>query len=47
MAADLILNYDVTDPDRLLVYREAAAPTLIGPGRGELVASTPQTTHLP
>ncbi|MGK4578604.1 DUF1330 domain-containing protein [Kitasatospora sp. HPMI-4] len=47
MPALLILNYDVTDPQRLDAYRQAAAPVLLGPGAGELLASTDQTVHLP
>jgi uncharacterized protein (DUF1330 family) len=46
MTALLILNYDVTDPARLNTYREAAAPVLVGPDSGELLASTDQTVHL-
>ncbi|MEU6587172.1 DUF1330 domain-containing protein [Nocardia sp. NPDC046763] len=46
MTALLILNYDVTDSRRLDIYREAAAPVLLGPGRGELLASTDRTVHL-
>ncbi|SDG04748.1 Uncharacterized conserved protein, DUF1330 family [Blastococcus aurantiacus] len=47
MAAYLILTYDVTDQDRLLRYRNAATPALLGPDGGELVVSTSQTLHLP
>jgi len=47
MAAFLVLTYDVTDPQLLLAYREAATPILLGPSGGKLVASTDQTVHLP
>jgi uncharacterized protein (DUF1330 family) len=46
MPALLILNYDVTDPERLDAYRQAAAPVLLGPDAGELLASTDRTVHL-
>jgi len=46
MAAFLVFTYDVTDNDRLLRYREAATQSLLGPGGGELVASTSKTVHL-
>ncbi|MER6502819.1 DUF1330 domain-containing protein [Streptomyces sp. NPDC001455] len=46
MPALLILNYDVTDPQRLDSYRRAAAPVLLGPDAGELLASTDRTVHL-
>lgn len=46
MPALLILNYDVTDPAALAEYRKAATPVLLGPGRGELVASTAPTEFL-
>ncbi len=38
MSAYLILHYDVTDPERLAAYREAATPVLLGEGRGEVLA---------
>ncbi|MFB7909813.1 DUF1330 domain-containing protein [Kitasatospora sp. NPDC059146] len=44
MPALLILNYDVTDPERLEAYRQGAAAVLLGPA--ELVASTDRTVHL-
>ncbi|MEV6101307.1 DUF1330 domain-containing protein [Nocardia sp. NPDC051981] len=47
MTALLILNYDVTDPERLDTYRAAATPVLLGPDAGELLASTDRTVHLP
>ncbi|MGL4177550.1 MAG: DUF1330 domain-containing protein, partial [Dermatophilaceae bacterium] len=47
MTALMILTYDVTDADRLGWYRDAAAPVLLGPDRGELVLSTDRTVHLP
>jgi uncharacterized protein (DUF1330 family) len=47
MPALLVLNYDVTDPEALAAYRKAATPVLLGPGRGELVASTATTESLP
>jgi uncharacterized protein (DUF1330 family) len=47
MPALLILNYDVLDEEGLLAYRRAASPVIRGPGRGELVASTAETVHLP
>lgn len=47
MPALLVLTYDVTDPDRLLAYRDAATPALLGSGGGELVVSTGRTEHLP
>ncbi|MFG2847044.1 DUF1330 domain-containing protein [Kitasatospora sp. NPDC048296] len=40
------MNYDVTDPERLDAYRQAAAPVLLGPDAGELLASTDRTVHL-
>ncbi|MBV6703064.1 DUF1330 domain-containing protein [Kitasatospora aureofaciens] len=46
MTALLILNYDVTDPQRLDAYRQAATPVLLGPDSGELLASTDRTVHL-
>jgi uncharacterized protein (DUF1330 family) len=46
VTALLILNYDVTDPQRLAAYRQAAGPVLVGPDRGELLASTDSTVHL-
>ena len=46
MPALLVLNDDVTDPAALAAYRSEAAPVLLGPGRGELVASTPETRFL-
>ncbi|MFF2073906.1 DUF1330 domain-containing protein [Kitasatospora sp. NPDC058162] len=44
MSALLILNYDVTDLERLTAYRKAATPVLLA--SGELVASTDRTVHL-
>lgn len=46
MPALLILTYDVTDEAGLMEYREAATPAVIGPGKGRLVTSTPDTLHL-
>ena len=47
MPAFLVLTYDVNDHDRLLRYRDAATPALLGPSGGELVVSTADTVHLP
>lgn len=47
MPAFLVLTYDVTDVDRLTHYRDAATPSLLGAGGGELVVSTGHTAHLP
>ncbi len=46
MPALLFLTYDVLDEASLMEYREAATPTLIGPGKGRVVTSTPETLHL-
>lgn len=46
MTAYLILNYDVSDPERLDHYRRLAAPALIGTDGGELLATTSGTLHL-
>ncbi|MGC0313672.1 DUF1330 domain-containing protein [Kitasatospora acidiphila] len=46
MTALLILNYDVTDPQRPDAYRQAATPVLLGPDGGQLPAGTDQTVHL-
>lgn len=46
MTAYLILNYDVSDPERLAHYRQLAAPALVGPDGGELLATTPETLRL-
>jgi uncharacterized protein (DUF1330 family) len=47
MPALLILNYDVTSEAALQAYRAAAAPVLLGPGRGELLASARGVEFLP
>lgn len=44
MAALLILNYDVTDPDGLAAYRAAAGPLLAA--AGERVVRTSDTVDL-
>lgn len=46
MGALMILNYDVTDRDGLTGYRAAAAPILIGPEAGEVVAVSSETVDL-
>ena len=46
MAALLIINYNVTDPEALSRYRQAAVPALIGPAKGTLRATTDQTVDL-
>ncbi|MFV1991769.1 MAG: DUF1330 domain-containing protein [Acidimicrobiales bacterium] len=46
MTALLIINYDVTDPERLAAYREPAVAALIGPGRGALFAVADRTVDL-
>lgn len=47
MTALLILNYDVLDRDALTTYRDNAAPVLLGPGAGEVVALSHETVDLP
>lgn len=46
MAALLIINYDVTDPEGLAAYRTVAGPILTAPGRGERLATTANTVDL-
>lgn len=47
MTVLMILNYDVTDREGLLAYREAAGPILVGPDAGERVAMSADTIDLP
>jgi uncharacterized protein (DUF1330 family) len=47
MSALLILNYDVLSEEGLVAYRQAAAPSLLGPGRGQLIASASDVEYLP
>ncbi|MGF1430284.1 DUF1330 domain-containing protein [Kitasatospora sp. LaBMicrA B282] len=46
MTALLILNYHVSDQQRLDAYRKAATPVLLGPDRGEMLVGTDRTLHL-
>ncbi len=46
MGALLIINYDITDPERMDAYRQAAAPVLLGPDKGSPVAVTDETVDL-
>lgn len=46
MGALLIINYDVTDPDRLDRYRARATPLLVGPETGSPVVVTDETVDL-
>ena len=46
MSALLIINYNVTDPDALVGYRDAAGPILVGPNRGTHRVVTDQTVDL-
>lgn len=47
MPAYLIVNYDVTDEDALMQYREQAVPVLIGEGRGKLLSTDAASLVLP
>jgi uncharacterized protein (DUF1330 family) len=46
MPALLIINYDVTDTERLDAYRAPAGAALMGPGKGSAVAVTHDTIDL-
>lgn len=46
MPALMIINYNVTDPDALVAYRDAAVEILIGPDKGTLRVVTDQTVDL-
>jgi len=46
MPALLIINYNVTDPDSLVGYRDAATPILVGPDKGALRVVSDQTVDL-
>ncbi len=46
MPALLIINYDVTDPERLETYRGPAVAALIGPDKGSPTALTHDTIDL-
>ncbi|MFV1963394.1 MAG: DUF1330 domain-containing protein [Acidimicrobiia bacterium] len=46
MPALLIINYDVTDAERLDAYREPAGVALLGPGKGSPVVVTHDTIDL-
>lgn len=46
MAALLIINYDMTDPERLDAYRAPALAALVGPDRGSPAAVTDNTVDL-
>ncbi|HDH03497.1 MAG TPA: DUF1330 domain-containing protein [Actinobacteria bacterium] len=46
MSALLIINYNVTDPDALVGYRDAAVEILVGPDRGTLRVVTHETIDL-
>ena len=46
MGALLIINYDVTDPERMEAYRQKAAAVLLGPDSGAPVAVTDETVDL-
>ena len=46
MSALLIINYDITDPERLEAYRAPAGAALVGEGGGRLVAVSHDTVDL-
>lgn len=46
MSALLIINYDVTDAERLDAYRDSAVAALVGPEKGALSAVTNDTVDL-